>query len=92
MKIYYNSLVDSSSASYTRSPVSEGFVGDPWLSIMLTICHILHSVSHWPVLVYFIISLLTHSPTASNSSATTFRHTPSLASEHYSLIHDSCHR
>jgi hypothetical protein len=29
-------------------------VGDPWLSIMLTLCHILHSVSHWPVLVYFI--------------------------------------
>jgi hypothetical protein len=36
------------------SPVSEGFVGDPWLSITLTLCHILHSVSHWPVLVYFI--------------------------------------
>jgi hypothetical protein len=35
------------------SPVSEGFVGDPWLSITLTLCHILHSVSHWPVLVYF---------------------------------------
>jgi hypothetical protein len=34
------------------SPVSEGFVGDPWLSIMLTLCHILHSISHWPVLVY----------------------------------------
>jgi hypothetical protein len=34
--------------------VSEGFVGDPWLSILLTLCHILHSVSHWPVLVYFI--------------------------------------
>jgi hypothetical protein len=29
-------------------------VGDPWLSITLTLCHILHSVSHWPVLVYFI--------------------------------------
>jgi hypothetical protein len=29
-------------------------VGDPWLSIMLTLCHILYSVSHWPVLVYFI--------------------------------------
>jgi hypothetical protein len=36
------------------SPVSEGFVGDPWLSITLTLCHILHSVSHWPVLVYLI--------------------------------------
>jgi hypothetical protein len=36
------------------SPVGEGFVGDPWLSITLTLCHILHSVSHWPVLVYFI--------------------------------------
>jgi hypothetical protein len=35
------------------SPVSEGFVGDPWLSITLTLCHILHSVSHWPVLVYY---------------------------------------
>jgi hypothetical protein len=31
-----------------------GFVGDPWLSIMLTLCHILHSISHLPVLVYFI--------------------------------------
>jgi hypothetical protein len=31
-----------------------GFVEDPWLSITLTLCHILHSVSHWPVLVYFI--------------------------------------
>jgi hypothetical protein len=39
------------------TPVSEGFVEDPWLSIMLTLCHILHSVSHWPVLVYFINSL-----------------------------------
>jgi hypothetical protein len=39
----------SSSTSCTRSPVSEGFVGDPWLFIMLTLCHILHSVSHWPV-------------------------------------------
>jgi hypothetical protein len=29
-------------------------VGDPWLSITLTLCHILLSVSHWPVLVYFI--------------------------------------
>jgi hypothetical protein len=29
-------------------------VGDPWLSIMLTLCQILHSVSHWPVLVYLI--------------------------------------
>jgi hypothetical protein len=28
-------------------------VGDPWLSITLTLCHILHSVSHWPVLVYY---------------------------------------
>jgi hypothetical protein len=27
-------------------------VGDPWLSITLNLCHILHSVSHWPVLVY----------------------------------------
>jgi hypothetical protein len=27
---------------------------DPWLSIMLTLCHILHSVSLWPVLEYFI--------------------------------------
>jgi hypothetical protein len=27
-------------------------VGDPWLYITLTLCHILHSVSHWPVLVY----------------------------------------
>jgi hypothetical protein len=35
------------------SLVSEGFVGDPWLSITLTLCHILHSVSHWPVLVYY---------------------------------------
>jgi hypothetical protein len=34
--------------------LSEGFAGDPWLSIMLTLCHILHSVSHWPVLVYCI--------------------------------------
>jgi hypothetical protein len=33
-------------------------VGDPWLSIALTLCHILHSVSHWPVLVYFINCLL----------------------------------
>jgi hypothetical protein len=39
------------------SPVSEGFVGDPWLSITLTLCHILHSVSHWPVLVYYFITL-----------------------------------
>jgi hypothetical protein len=29
-------------------------MGDPWLSITLTLCHILHSVSHSPVLVYFI--------------------------------------
>jgi hypothetical protein len=29
-------------------------VGNPWLSIMLTLCHILHSVSHMPVLVYFL--------------------------------------
>jgi hypothetical protein len=28
-------------------------VGDPWLYITLTLCHILHSVSHWPVLVYY---------------------------------------
>jgi hypothetical protein len=33
------------------------FVGDPWLSITLTLCHILHSVSHWPVSVYFINSI-----------------------------------
>jgi hypothetical protein len=38
------------------SPVSEGFVGDPWLSITLILCHILHSISHWPVLEYFIIT------------------------------------
>jgi hypothetical protein len=25
-----------------------------WLSIALTLCHILHSVSHWPVLVYYL--------------------------------------
>jgi hypothetical protein len=31
-------------------PVSEGFVGDPWLFIILTLCHILHFVSHWLVL------------------------------------------
>jgi hypothetical protein len=24
------------------SPVNEGFVGDPWLSTLLTLCHILH--------------------------------------------------
>jgi hypothetical protein len=36
------------------SPVNEGFVGDPWLSIMLMLCHILHSISQWPVLKYFI--------------------------------------
>jgi hypothetical protein len=36
------------------SPVSEGFVGDPWLSILLTLCYTLHSVSHWPVFIYFI--------------------------------------
>jgi hypothetical protein len=40
-----------------RSPVSEGFVGDPWLSITLTLCHILHSVSHWPVLVYYFYTI-----------------------------------
>jgi hypothetical protein len=28
-------------------------VGDPWLFFTLTFCHILHSVSHWPVLVYY---------------------------------------
>jgi hypothetical protein len=33
---------------------TSGFVGDPWLSIMLTLCHILHSVNHRLVLVYFI--------------------------------------
>jgi hypothetical protein len=38
------------------SPVSEGFVGDQWLSITLTLCHILHSISHWPVLVYYFTS------------------------------------
>jgi hypothetical protein len=31
-----------------------GVCGGPLLSIMLTLCHILHSVSHWPVLCYFI--------------------------------------
>jgi hypothetical protein len=33
-------------ANNSWSPVSEGFVGDPWLSIVLTVCHILHPVSH----------------------------------------------
>jgi hypothetical protein len=31
-------------------------VVDPWLSIMLTLCHILHSVSHWPVSEYLLNS------------------------------------
>jgi hypothetical protein len=30
-----------------------GVCGGPLLSIMLTLCHILQSVSDWPVLVYF---------------------------------------
>jgi hypothetical protein len=42
----------------TTRTVSEGFVGDLRHSIMLTICHMLHSVSHWPVLLYFIITPL----------------------------------
>jgi hypothetical protein len=37
----------------TWSPVSEGFVGDPWLSIMLTLSHTTFRQS-WPVLVHFI--------------------------------------
>jgi hypothetical protein len=28
--------------------------GDSWHSIITTSCHILHSVSHWPMLVYFV--------------------------------------
>jgi hypothetical protein len=39
--------------SYGQSP-AEHQLGDPWLSIVLTLCHILHSISHWPVLLYFI--------------------------------------
>jgi hypothetical protein len=31
-------------------PVSEGFAGDPWLSIMLTLCQTNHFVSLWLVL------------------------------------------
>jgi hypothetical protein len=31
-----------------------GFVGDPWLSIMLALCHILLVVSHWLVLNFSI--------------------------------------
>jgi hypothetical protein len=30
--------------------LSEGFVGDPWLSITSTLCHILHYASRWFVL------------------------------------------
>jgi hypothetical protein len=29
-------------------------MGDPWLSILLTLCHILHFGSHWLVLDYLI--------------------------------------
>jgi hypothetical protein len=32
------------------SPVSEGFAGDPWLSIMLTLCQTIYFVSLWLVL------------------------------------------
>jgi hypothetical protein len=49
------------------SPVSEGFVGDPWLSITLTLCHILHSVSHWPVLVYLINRIISTGSLGSSS-------------------------
>jgi hypothetical protein len=31
-----------------------GVAGDPWLSYMLDLCHILHSVSHWPVLDFIV--------------------------------------
>jgi hypothetical protein len=45
--------------SHTASRHSLACVGiyyqlQPWLSIMLTLCHILHPVIHWPVLNYFI--------------------------------------
>jgi hypothetical protein len=36
------------------SPVSEGFVGDPWLSILSRFCHIVRVVSHWLVLDHLI--------------------------------------
>jgi hypothetical protein len=42
--------------AHTPSPVSEGFVGDPWLSVVLTLGHILHYVSHWLAFVYFIFN------------------------------------
>jgi hypothetical protein len=31
-----------------------GVCGDSWHSIITTLCHILHSVSHWPIVVYFV--------------------------------------
>jgi hypothetical protein len=45
---------DSSIGLGSLSPVSEGFVGDPWLSVLLTLCHMLHSGSHRLVLDYLI--------------------------------------
>jgi hypothetical protein len=50
------------------SPVSEGFVGDPWLFTTLTSCRILHFVSHWPVLVYFINICCQLRPSASDTT------------------------
>jgi hypothetical protein len=34
-----------SAAPFARQQLSEEVVGDPWLSIMLNLCHILHSLS-----------------------------------------------
>jgi hypothetical protein len=39
------------------SPVSEGFVEDSWLSILLTLCLILHLGSDWLVLDHLITSV-----------------------------------
>jgi hypothetical protein len=34
-----------------------GVCGDPWLSILLILCHILHFISHWLVLDHLIVNL-----------------------------------
>jgi hypothetical protein len=40
--------------AHTGKVEGEGFVGDPWLSILLTLCHISHFGSHWLVLDHLI--------------------------------------
>jgi hypothetical protein len=56
LQVMQRCLHDSSSASYTRQLVTSerGVCGGPLAFHYANLCHKLHSVSHWPVLVYFI--------------------------------------